>query len=140
MPDDTRPPAPGLRDAAQAVLTSGVGFVRARGELLQIEAEEARVHSRTISRFAVAGVVTFVTGYVLLLALGVHFAANSWLGGSWQLALFAVAAMHLFIGAVLLIAARTRAQRKPLFGATLDQFEIDHRWLGELQEELKKQS
>ena len=133
--EDTRR---GFRESATGALRSAADLARARTDLLLLEAAEARDTSRTLSRFAGVGLVAIAAGYTLLLAAGAHSAANHWFDGNFAIPAAIIAALHLFVGIVLLIAARARLRRARFFETTLDQFQRDRQWLNELQDDLKK--
>ncbi len=127
----------GIRDAARAAVGSGLEYARARGELFAIEAAEAKGKARTISTLAAIGLALCIAGYTLALAL-----ACSWLGatladGDWRIPAAALAGAHLFAGAVLLVAARSRARKARLFHSSIAQFEQDRKWLQETRQSLK---
>ena len=133
-PSDPR----GFREAAKDAFESGAEYARLRGELLKLEAREAGDKLKGISICAAAGLFFVTVGYALGVYFGIRAAADAWFGGEWRVVLAAVAGAHLFLGALLMLAARARAKRAELFQSSLEQFERDRQWLNDLQAEIKR--
>ena len=131
-------PRRGFRDAAGSAVRSAADLARARTELLLLEASEARRTSSTLSRFAGVGLVCCAAGYTLLLTAAAHYAGTKWFGGDYAVPALALAAFHIFVGTIALLAARARLRRARFFDETLEQFQQDRQWLTELQRELRR--
>jgi uncharacterized membrane protein YqjE len=133
-------PRRGFRESVRSFLRASTDHASARASLLLIEASEARGTSSTISRFAGVGLVAIAAGYALLLTAAAHWAGLNWFEGQFFIPAAILAALHLFTGIVLIVAARNRLRRAKLFSETLEQFQKDRQWLDQIHGELTKSS
>lgn len=103
-------------------------YLEARGILLTLEAQEALAQTiRVLIYASIAGLSLFFF-WLLLGALAVA-ALMSQAGLSWQHAVAALAAFHLVVGVIFLLAMRNRLASMRWFGDTFNEFKKDRAWL-----------
>lgn len=127
--DNSRPPRrpESLGEAAQEVGDAARQYLRARTDLLKLEAREASRWLTLRGAALVAGVLFLVVAY-LLIVVGIIGLAEHFRQGSWAVATLVVAAIHLIGGLALLHHVRRRPPR-PFFEESLKQWRQDEQWL-----------
>ncbi|WP_395752454.1 phage holin family protein [Prosthecobacter sp.] len=122
------PPAPGERASAAGLLRAVALYFEARGRLFHIEGKEAGSRLSGITVMFVLALVAFVIGWILAAPALVWIIAES-NGWHWTRVALGGAAIHLFIGLLLLAGLKTRLHGMQLFEETFNQFRRDREWL-----------
>ena len=119
-------PASRVRGLAQAALR----YAEIRGKLLQIEAQEAGVHASKVSVRLILALGALLVAWLLSMPAIVVLLAEA-LDVRWVFVALGLAAAHLLIGFVLLVAAVHRLRRVRLFEESLNQLQKDREWLAQ---------
>jgi len=109
-------------------------YVRARTELLKIEAEEAATAAKGLATTGGLGAVLLIPGYSLCLV-----AALQALSGEWPLSRFGLLALvtgivHLVLGIAILLRTRARARAIRFFEESREQLKRDQEWLNQFNQ------
>ena len=126
-PEEQTADRAGFSEHALDLLSSVLGYLRARFELAGIESKEAVATYGKAAVLVVGALCLAVFGY-LFLWIGV-VAVVAWLAGVfWGWIALAAGILH-FIGAFGLIAAAKAKWGRPVFPVTLQEFRKDQEWL-----------
>ncbi|MDB2673497.1 phage holin family protein [Akkermansiaceae bacterium] len=126
--------ASGLKEELGAFIDEAFSHARIRGELFAIEAKEAAgIYGRKFG-FTVAGLVCLAIGYLLIVSgliglLGFLLEGLSLSLLNWTGAAFAIAILHLIVGAVLIKKGKKSDQNTRVFEYTRNEFKKDQQWI-----------
>jgi uncharacterized membrane protein YqjE len=119
----------GWKDHLRGIALGGLGYVRARLELLGLEGKQALTQIGAVLLLAAIALTLAIAGYLLLcLALVFGLASFSKSQNMWIWIAFLVGGMHLALAWLILRWARSWLQ-EPLFPATVEEFRKDEAWL-----------
>ena len=118
----------GIRDIFRSGADNASSYLKARTELLKIEAEEAAASGKSIGVLCGAGSALLVVGYTLVLVVAVLYFTDS-LATSVHMALGALGVVHLIVGAIVLRKGRRRQRETRWFAESLEQWKRDQEWI-----------
>lgn len=124
----------GLKEELGALVDQASTHARVRGELFAIEAKEAaEIYGRKFG-LTMAGLTCLAIGYLLILAgviglLGAFFEDSSLSLANWTGAAFAIALLHLTLGAVLIKMGRKSGRETRIFEYTRNELKKDQQWI-----------
>ncbi len=117
----------GFSEHILSMLSSGLGYLKARLELAGIEGKDALLAYGKVAAFVAAAVGLLLFGYVFLwigiIAVVAHFAHVNW---GWIT--LGIGVLHLLGMAGCVWAAKSK-WGTPVFPATLQEFRKDQEWL-----------
>jgi len=126
--------SPGLKQKLISFLKEASFYAQLRGELLGIEAKEAAgIYGKKIS-LIVAGGISLLLGYLLLIA-GLIGLIGSALAGepvsleNWTGAALVLATIHVTVGVILIRKGRKTGANSELFEYSRSELKKDQEWL-----------
>lgn len=118
----------GVTDVFRSGAENASAYLRARVELLRIEAEEAAAAAKRMGVMLGVAAGLLLVGYVFALLVAIFFFSGE-LGPNAQIALAVCGLVHLVAGVIFLIKARNEARRMRWFRESLEQLKQDQQWL-----------
>jgi len=122
------PPAPKAAGPARSLLQAGLGYIEARGQLLQVEAKEAAGQVSRIATYGSVGLFMVMMAWLIATPAGIVLAAEKF-AMRWEHVALITAGAHVVLGAVFLIAVRIRSRALRPFEESLNQLKEDRAWL-----------
>ena len=124
----------GLKEEFGAFIDEASNHARIRGELFAIEAKEAAELYGRKFRFTVAGLACLTIGYLLIISgliglLGFLLEGLSFSLLNWTGAAFAIAILHLIVGAILIKKGKNSDKNSRIFEYTRKEFKKDQQWI-----------
>lgn len=117
---------------------AGLRYVEVRGKLAQLEAQEAGTHISKVGLRLVVSISALLISWLLampaIVVLVAEFLKQRWSWVRWEYVALALAALHLFVGLIMLAAAARRWQQARLFEESLNQLSKDREWLAHNQQ------
>jgi hypothetical protein len=132
------PPDPTLEpptSRARSVMNAAVTYAEARGQLLQIEAQEAVRQVGHAARAGLIGAAAVILGWLLIVPAGISLLSAK-LGVRWEYLAFGVAVAHFLFGLGYLLASRRRSLALRPFQESINQFREDRAWISKNRQKL----
>lgn len=107
---------------------AAVTYAEARGQLLQIEAQEAVQQVAGAARAGIIGAAAVILGWLLIVPAGISL-LSSRLGIRWEYLAMGVAGFHFIVGLIYLLASRRRSAALRPFQESINQFREDRAWI-----------
>lgn len=126
-----------LRDFAGRSRSHAADYLRARADLLGIEAEEAAAVSKSLAAGGILGAVLLVPGYTLCLVALLLGCAGEWETSRFGLLALVAGIVHLVLGTAILLRTRRLALATRFFEESREQLKRDQEWLKHLSESPK---
>jgi uncharacterized membrane protein YqjE len=121
--------APGLGDHLRGLALGGLGYLRARLELLGLEGKQALTQVGAVLLLGALALTLSIAGYLLLcLAVVFGLASFSKNQNTWIWIAFFVGGLHVALAWLILRWARQWLQ-EPMFPTTVEEFRKDEAWL-----------
>lgn len=115
-------------------MQAGLAYVEARGQLLQIEAQEAAAHVSRTARLGGVAASALLIAWLLAVPAGISLLARV-TGTPWEYLALAIAGLHLVLGLILFLVVRTRSRALRPFAESLNQLREDRAWLARKQQQ-----
>lgn len=122
------PPAAEERASASGLLRAIAWYIEARGRLLHIEGQEAGTRLSNLVGMFMLALTALIIGW-LLAAPALVWLIAEYNGWPWTRVALIGAAVHLFLGMLLLAGLKTRLRGMQFFEETFQQFRRDREWL-----------
>ncbi|MBL9114157.1 MAG: phage holin family protein [Verrucomicrobiaceae bacterium] len=113
---------------ARSLMGAAVTYAEARGQLLQIEAQEAVQQVAGAARAGIIGAAAVILGWLLIVPAGISL-LSSRLGIRWEYLAMGVAGFHFIVGLIYLLASRRRSAALRPFQESINQFREDRAWI-----------
>lgn len=112
-------------------------YLEIRGHLFQIETQEAGTHLSKVATRGVLALGCIMVAWLLAMPAAVVLAAEylkPWLPWvRWEHVALTLAALHMVLGFVFLLAAKRRWTRVRLYEESLNQLKKDREWVAKNQ-------
>jgi hypothetical protein len=127
MSAELQPPSSGT-DRLKALVQASLRYAGARAQLLQIEAQEASVHLRSVIIGALFLAGTLAAAWLLIIPALIFLLASTF-QISWIYLSLSLAALHLIAAGIVMKTLLKRLGSTRLFEESLNQFQTDRTWL-----------
>lgn len=118
----------GIRDVFRSGADNASAYLKARTELVKIEAEEAAAAGKSIGFLCGTGSALLVVGYSFLVLVAVFYFTES-LSNIVNVTLGALGVVHSIVGAIVLNKGRRRQRETRWFAESLEQWKRDQEWI-----------
>lgn len=142
MAEPGNPHSPGLdtEGHVRGLVQAGLRYVEIRGQLFQIETQEAGSHISKVASRGVIALGCLMVAWLLAMPAAVVLAAEylkpRWPWVRWEYVALGLALIHLLLGFLFLLAAKKRWMRVRLYEESLNQFQKDREWVARSQQPL----
>jgi uncharacterized membrane protein YqjE len=121
-----------LREFAGRSRGHAADYVRARTELLSVEAEEAAHSAKGLAAAGGLGAVLLIPGYTLCVIAALQAFAGQWDASRFGILALIAGIVHLVLGIAILLRTRAKARATRFFEESREQLKRDQEWLTQL--------
>jgi uncharacterized membrane protein YqjE len=119
-------------DRVKALVQAALLYADARAQLLQIEAQEAGQHLRSVIVALLLVIAAIAGAWLLLMPAAIFWLAERF-QLPWTTLAFGIGALHLLVGGIAGMKLWRRLGRTRLFEESIQQLQNDRAWLTQQQ-------